>query len=50
MFVFSFKTSKKQILSMLVCVLILIGVLIAAIVWPSGGRAAETLAGGWPGR
>ena len=43
MFVFSFKTSKKQILSMLVCVLILIGVLIAAIVWPSGGRAAETL-------
>ncbi len=42
MFVFSFKTSKKQILSMLVCVLVLIAVLIIAIVWPSGG-AAETL-------
>ena len=41
-FVFSFKTSKKQILSMLICVLVLIAVLVIAVVWPSGG-AAETL-------
>ena len=43
MFVFSFKTSKKQILSMLICVLALIAVLVIAVVWPSGGAAAETL-------
>lgn len=42
MFVFSVKTSKRQILSMLVCVVLLIAVLVAVIVWPAGEATAQT--------
>ena len=42
MFVFSVKTSKKQILSMLVCVVMLIAILVVVIVWPGGETDAQT--------
>ena len=43
MFVYSIKTSKKQILSMLVCVVMLIAILIVVIAWPGGETSAQTL-------
>lgn len=42
MFVYSIKTSKKQILSMLVCVVMLIAILIVVIAWPGGESSAQT--------
>ena len=42
MFVYSIKTSKKQILSMLVCVVMLIAILIVVIAWPGGETSAQT--------
>ena len=42
MFVFSIKTSKKQLISVLLCVILLIAILVMVIVWPSGGAAAQT--------
>ena len=39
MFVFSVKTSKKQLLSMLLCVVMLIAILIVIVAWPEGGAA-----------
>lgn len=39
MFVFSMKTSKKQLLSMLLCVVMLIAILIVIVAWPEGGAA-----------
>ena len=42
MFVFSVKTSKRQIVSMIFCVVLLIVVLIVAIAWPFGKASAQT--------
>lgn len=42
MFVFSFKTSKKQLISIILCVVILIAVLLTAILWPFGKASAQT--------
>lgn len=42
MFVCSIKTSKKQILSMLICVVMLIAILIVAVAWPGGESSAQT--------
>ena len=41
MFVFSVKTSKKQLLSMLLCVVMLIAILVVIVAWPEG-EAAQT--------
>ena len=43
MFVFSVKTSKKQLLAALLCVLLVIAVIIVVAVWPSGGASAQTM-------
>ena len=40
MFVFSVKTTKKQMISIIVCVVMLIAILVVAIAWPSGQTAA----------
>lgn len=42
MFVFSIKTSKRQIVSMILCVVMLVAVLLVAILWPFGGASAQT--------
>ena len=42
MFVYSFKASKRQIISMILCVIMLIAVLVVAILWPLGKASAET--------
>ncbi|HBT63352.1 MAG TPA: DUF4830 domain-containing protein [Ruminococcaceae bacterium] len=42
MFVYSFKASKRQIISMILCVIMLIAVLVVAILWPFGNASAET--------
>ncbi|MDD2361383.1 MAG: DUF4830 domain-containing protein [Oscillospiraceae bacterium] len=42
MFVYSFKASKRQIISMILCAIMLIAVLIVAIIWPLGKTSAET--------
>jgi hypothetical protein len=42
MFVYSFKASKRQIISMILCVVMLIAVLVVAILWPLGSASAET--------
>jgi hypothetical protein len=42
MFVYSFKASKRQIISMILCVVMLIAVLVVAIMWPLGDVSAET--------
>lgn len=43
MFVYTFKASRRQIVSMIFCVLVLIAVLVVAILWPlGGGTSAET--------
>lgn len=41
MFVFSVKTSKRQILSLLLCVVMLIAILVVVIVWPAKDASAE---------
>lgn len=43
MFVFSVKTSRRQMLSLLLCVVVLVLILIAAFVWPAG-EAGQTAA------
>ncbi len=40
-FVFSVKTSKRQILSLLLCVVMLIAILVVVIVWPAKDASAE---------
>lgn len=47
LFVFSVKTSKKQILSILVCVLMLIAVLVTVALWPAGEVSAQANAPAW---
>lgn len=42
MFVYSFKASKRQIVSMILCVIMLIAVLLVAILWPLGNASAQT--------
>ena len=42
MFVYSFKTSKKQLVSMLLCVVFLVAILLVVMFWPGGESAAET--------
>ncbi len=42
MFVYSFKASKRQIISMILCAIMLIAVLLVAILWPLGKASAET--------
>lgn len=42
MFVFSFKTSKRQIVSMICCVVMLVAVILVIIFWPFGGATADT--------
>ena len=42
MFVYSFKASKRQIISMILCAVMLIAVLVVAILWPLGSASAET--------
>jgi hypothetical protein len=42
MFVLSVKTSKRQVISIALCVVMLAAVLVTVAVWPSGGAAAET--------
>ena len=39
-FVFSVKTTKKQMISIIVCVVMLIAILVVAIVWPSNKTSA----------
>ena len=41
LFVFSLKTSKKPIVSILVCVLMLIAILVAVVVWPASETSAK---------
>ncbi|MCI8554605.1 MAG: DUF4830 domain-containing protein [Clostridiales bacterium] len=42
MFVFSVKTSKRQVFSIALCVVMLAAVLVTVAVWPSGGAAAAS--------
>lgn len=42
MFVVSFKASKRQLVSMIVCVIMLIAVILVAILWPLGSASAQT--------
>lgn len=42
MFVCSIKTSKKQLVSMIVCVIMLIAILLVVVVWPGGESTAQT--------
>ncbi|HPU58773.1 MAG TPA: DUF4830 domain-containing protein [Candidatus Avimonas sp.] len=42
MFVYSFKASKRQIISMILCIIMLIAVLVVAIIWPIRDASAET--------
>ncbi len=44
MFVWSFKASKRQIISMITCAVMLIAVLVVAIMWPLGDASADTYA------
>lgn len=40
MFVYSFKATRRQIFSMILCVIMLIAVVVVAILWPVGGASA----------
>ena len=42
MFVYSFRASKRQIISIILCVVMLIAVLVVTIAWPLGDISAET--------
>lgn len=41
LFVFSVKTSKKQIISLILCVVMLIAILVVVAVWPSSEASAQ---------
>jgi hypothetical protein len=44
-FVFSVKTSRRQLWSLLLCVGVLILILVAAFAWPAAGQTAAPVAG-----
>lgn len=40
MFVFSVKASRRQLISLLICLVVLAGILLAAFLWPVGGAVS----------